>query len=192
MHANSRNGALPAARLLSHTLTTTGKTSILIGHEYLIIPFQIIVFIIANLFVIVTIVAMLSCGVFTVEWFPRRWSWTFSFHKQQTCQHLFMVLTYCPLYSQNRISWISFFFSILNRAIVMYNTQNWHSMYAFCPLFVDRCLKCADAPCQKSCPTNLDIKAFITSISNKVIAVFGEFYILQITNRLLFPHINPQ
>uniref|UniRef100_A0A8C2RXQ7 Dihydropyrimidine dehydrogenase [NADP(+)] n=1 Tax=Capra hircus TaxID=9925 RepID=A0A8C2RXQ7_CAPHI len=31
-----------------------------------------------------------------------------------------------------------------------------------------RCLKCADAPCQKSCPTNLDIKSFITSISNKV------------------------
>ncbi|KJH46085.1 hypothetical protein DICVIV_07855 [Dictyocaulus viviparus] len=30
-----------------------------------------------------------------------------------------------------------------------------------------RCLKCADAPCQKSCPTQLDIKAFITSISNK-------------------------
>uniref|UniRef100_A0A0K0DYG4 Dihydropyrimidine dehydrogenase [NADP(+)] n=1 Tax=Strongyloides stercoralis TaxID=6248 RepID=A0A0K0DYG4_STRER len=30
-----------------------------------------------------------------------------------------------------------------------------------------RCLKCADAPCQKSCPTSLDIKAFITSISNK-------------------------
>ncbi|XP_053486342.1 dihydropyrimidine dehydrogenase a, tandem duplicate 1 isoform X1 [Ictalurus furcatus] len=30
-----------------------------------------------------------------------------------------------------------------------------------------RCLRCADAPCQKSCPTNLDIKAFITSISNK-------------------------
>uniref|UniRef100_A0A4W3GZT4 Dihydropyrimidine dehydrogenase [NADP(+)] n=1 Tax=Callorhinchus milii TaxID=7868 RepID=A0A4W3GZT4_CALMI len=30
-----------------------------------------------------------------------------------------------------------------------------------------RCLKCADAPCQKSCPTNLDIKLFITSISNK-------------------------
>ncbi|CAI5642265.1 unnamed protein product [Oreochromis niloticus] len=30
-----------------------------------------------------------------------------------------------------------------------------------------RCLKCADAPCQKSCPTNLDIKSFITSISNK-------------------------
>uniref|UniRef100_A0A665W709 Dihydropyrimidine dehydrogenase [NADP(+)] n=1 Tax=Echeneis naucrates TaxID=173247 RepID=A0A665W709_ECHNA len=29
------------------------------------------------------------------------------------------------------------------------------------------CLKCADAPCQKSCPTNLDIKSFITSISNK-------------------------
>uniref|UniRef100_A0A665W6F7 Dihydropyrimidine dehydrogenase [NADP(+)] n=1 Tax=Echeneis naucrates TaxID=173247 RepID=A0A665W6F7_ECHNA len=32
---------------------------------------------------------------------------------------------------------------------------------------VFRCLKCADAPCQKSCPTNLDIKSFITSISNK-------------------------
>ncbi|XP_035270720.1 dihydropyrimidine dehydrogenase a, tandem duplicate 1 [Anguilla anguilla] len=30
-----------------------------------------------------------------------------------------------------------------------------------------RCLKCADAPCQKSCPTNLDIKFFITSIANK-------------------------
>ncbi|VDM54061.1 unnamed protein product [Angiostrongylus costaricensis] len=30
-----------------------------------------------------------------------------------------------------------------------------------------RCLKCADAPCQKSCPTQLDVKAFITSISNK-------------------------
>ncbi|KAG8436765.1 hypothetical protein GDO86_007740, partial [Hymenochirus boettgeri] len=29
------------------------------------------------------------------------------------------------------------------------------------------CLKCADAPCQKSCPTNLDIKLFITSIANK-------------------------
>lgn len=31
-----------------------------------------------------------------------------------------------------------------------------------------RCLKCADAPCQKSCPTQLDVKSFITSISNKV------------------------
>ena len=30
-----------------------------------------------------------------------------------------------------------------------------------------RCLKCADAPCQKSCPTQLDIKSFITSISHK-------------------------
>uniref|UniRef100_A0A915P6L4 Dihydroprymidine dehydrogenase domain-containing protein n=1 Tax=Meloidogyne floridensis TaxID=298350 RepID=A0A915P6L4_9BILA len=30
-----------------------------------------------------------------------------------------------------------------------------------------RCLKCADAPCQKSCPTQLDIKAFISSIANK-------------------------
>uniref|UniRef100_A0A4W5JWA0 Dihydropyrimidine dehydrogenase [NADP(+)] n=1 Tax=Hucho hucho TaxID=62062 RepID=A0A4W5JWA0_9TELE len=30
-----------------------------------------------------------------------------------------------------------------------------------------RCLKCADAPCQKSCPTNLEIKSFITSLSNK-------------------------
>lgn len=30
-----------------------------------------------------------------------------------------------------------------------------------------RCLKCADAPCQKGCPTQLDIKAFITSISTK-------------------------
>ena len=31
-----------------------------------------------------------------------------------------------------------------------------------------RCLKCADAPCQKSCPTQLDIKAFIGMIANKV------------------------
>lgn len=31
-----------------------------------------------------------------------------------------------------------------------------------------RCLKCADAPCQQSCPTQLDIKSFITSIANLV------------------------
>ncbi|CAH1775886.1 unnamed protein product [Owenia fusiformis] len=30
-----------------------------------------------------------------------------------------------------------------------------------------RCLKCVDAPCQKGCPTQLDIKTFITNISNK-------------------------
>ncbi|KAF8561298.1 hypothetical protein P879_05594 [Paragonimus westermani] len=30
-----------------------------------------------------------------------------------------------------------------------------------------RCLKCADAPCQRSCPTRLDIKSFISSISKK-------------------------
>jgi dihydropyrimidine dehydrogenase (NADP+) len=29
-----------------------------------------------------------------------------------------------------------------------------------------RCLKCVDAPCQKSCPTQLDVKSFITCISN--------------------------
>ncbi|ESO92596.1 hypothetical protein LOTGIDRAFT_233044 [Lottia gigantea] len=29
-----------------------------------------------------------------------------------------------------------------------------------------RCLKCADAPCQKSCPTQLDVKYFIGCISN--------------------------
>ncbi|RMC08460.1 hypothetical protein DUI87_14704 [Hirundo rustica rustica] len=34
-------------------------------------------------------------------------------------------------------------------------------------LILALCLKCADAPCQKSCPTNLDIKSFITSIANK-------------------------
>jgi dihydropyrimidine dehydrogenase (NADP+) len=32
---------------------------------------------------------------------------------------------------------------------------------------VARCLKCADAPCQKSCPTQLDVKAFIGSIATK-------------------------
>ena len=31
-----------------------------------------------------------------------------------------------------------------------------------------RCLKCADAPCQKSCPTQLDVKSFIGSIATKV------------------------
>lgn len=31
----------------------------------------------------------------------------------------------------------------------------------------NRCLKCADAPCQKSCPTQLDVKSFITSIANR-------------------------
>lgn len=31
----------------------------------------------------------------------------------------------------------------------------------------NRCLKCADAPCQKSCPTNLDVKSFIGAIANK-------------------------
>ncbi len=30
-----------------------------------------------------------------------------------------------------------------------------------------RCLKCADAPCQLSCPTQLDVKAFIGSIATK-------------------------
>ncbi|XP_060802802.1 dihydropyrimidine dehydrogenase [NADP(+)] [Amyelois transitella] len=30
-----------------------------------------------------------------------------------------------------------------------------------------RCLKCADAPCQKSCPTQIDVKSFISSISTK-------------------------
>eukprot|EP01133_Synstelium_polycarpum_P008440 gene8440-9927_t len=30
-----------------------------------------------------------------------------------------------------------------------------------------RCLKCVDAPCQKSCPTQLDVKSFISSISTK-------------------------
>ena len=30
-----------------------------------------------------------------------------------------------------------------------------------------RCLKCADAPCQKSCPTQLDVKSFIGSIGTK-------------------------
>lgn len=30
-----------------------------------------------------------------------------------------------------------------------------------------RCLKCADAPCQKSCPTQLDVKTFISMISNR-------------------------
>ncbi|VDP86969.1 unnamed protein product, partial [Echinostoma caproni] len=30
-----------------------------------------------------------------------------------------------------------------------------------------RCLKCADAPCQRSCPTTVNVKSFITSISNR-------------------------
>lgn len=43
-----------------------------------------------------------------------------------------------------------------------------------------RCLKCADAPCQKSCPTQLDIKQFITMISNKVITKLYAVYLLSI------------
>ncbi|ODN03162.1 Dihydropyrimidine dehydrogenase [NADP(+)], partial [Orchesella cincta] len=31
----------------------------------------------------------------------------------------------------------------------------------------NRCLKCADAPCQKSCPTQLDVKSFIGQIATK-------------------------
>ena len=41
---------------------------------------------------------------------------------------------------------------------------------AFCLLLfflAARCLKCADAPCQKSCPTQLDVKSFIGSIGKK-------------------------
>ena len=30
-----------------------------------------------------------------------------------------------------------------------------------------RCLKCADAPCQHSCPTQIDVKSFISAIANK-------------------------
>jgi dihydropyrimidine dehydrogenase (NADP+) len=30
----------------------------------------------------------------------------------------------------------------------------------------NRCLKCADAPCQKSCPTSIDIKQFISAIGS--------------------------
>ena len=30
-----------------------------------------------------------------------------------------------------------------------------------------RCLKCADAPCQKGCPANIDVKAFITCIQSR-------------------------
>ncbi|GIY15418.1 dihydropyrimidine dehydrogenase [Caerostris extrusa] len=30
-----------------------------------------------------------------------------------------------------------------------------------------RCLKCADAPCQKGCPTQIDIKTFISCIATK-------------------------
>ena len=39
-----------------------------------------------------------------------------------------------------------------------------------------RCLKCADAPCQKSCPTQLDIKSFINCIANKVIVLCGTMF----------------
>ncbi|KAK2569852.1 Dihydropyrimidine dehydrogenase [NADP(+)] [Acropora cervicornis] len=35
-------------------------------------------------------------------------------------------------------------------------------------LLHDWCLQCADVPYQKSCPTQLDVKSFITSIANTV------------------------
>ena len=51
-----------------------------------------------------------------------------------------------------------------------------------------RCLKCADAPCQKSCPTQLDIKSFIGCISNKVINL--QTNILYKINFLLSPRLS--
>lgn len=53
----------------------------------------------------------------------------------------------------------------------MITNESWcHSLYNYVntDILFSRCLKCADAPCQKSCPTSLDIKSFITSIANKV------------------------
>lgn len=58
-------------------------------------------------------------------------------------------------------------------------TLNWYKItnescchflyhYVNTVILFPRCLKCADAPCQKSCPTSLNIKSFITSIANKV------------------------
>lgn len=41
------------------------------------------------------------------------------------------------------------------------------TMHPFVTGFTPRCLKCADAPCQKSCPTQLDVKSFIGSIATK-------------------------
>lgn len=38
-----------------------------------------------------------------------------------------------------------------------------------------RCLKCADSPCQKSCPTQLDIKAFIGMIATRVMNILIYF-----------------
>lgn len=38
-----------------------------------------------------------------------------------------------------------------------------------------RCLKCAHAPCQLSCPTAIDVKSFITSIANQVPIRFFAF-----------------
>lgn len=37
----------------------------------------------------------------------------------------------------------------------------------------NRCLKCADAPCTKSCPTQLDVKHFIQCISTRVCSYVG-------------------
>ena len=52
-------------------------------------------------------------------------------------------------------------------------------MLPFSYLYIEnvftRCLKCADAPCQKSCPTQLDIKSFITSIANKVMIMMRNY-----------------
>lgn len=61
-----------------------------------------------------------------------------------------------------------------------------------------RCLKCADAPCQKSCPTQLDVKTFITSIANKVnlnMSVLVTFFLTPMISWCLLSaayHTNPR
>ena len=59
-----------------------------------------------------------------------------------------------------------------------YLTLNFHSAATLTInttwiLLHDCCLKCADAPCQKSCLTQLDVKSFITSIANRVPSITG-------------------
>jgi len=48
-----------------------------------------------------------------------------------------------------------------------------------------RCLKCVDAPCQKSCPTQLDIKTFIGNIATKVLK--GTFVLFLLKLIIIFP-----
>lgn len=134
-------------------------TSILIGHEYLIGRLQIILFVIQNRCVV-------NMASFEMQLLGEKSSGTKAGGLISSgCCRVFVIVWNVPFQWGDDTK-----FSVLT-----VNNFTLHCMWANSStiLFSYRCLKCADAPCQKSCPTNLNIKAFITSIGNKVCCVSG-------------------